>query len=232
MEYYLEQIPVSKISAVKRNQQFSPQIFTDQREKFVRQGQLCRGIQKKAMHNTSMVQTVVQMGKKRYGSRPGFKSYILVAGRKIKLDLGGRPFDMAHRLSFRDIRTIMEHGTLERKQALVEALTIPQRDFGEIPAGDLTLYDQIMELDWDTPEALSALNSSCFNLRPGIPSINRSIGARPDLHHEGNDPDRPLTPQSAKLSTFALDRDPGKSSDFLTPEKLTKAEHELTAGLS
>lgn len=201
------------IHDTKRNQSI---VFNDNRTQSSQFNKLRSNIQ----DNTATLQL----------ARPGFSSNIKKGAADIRKKIR-KAFDLAHRLSFRDIELFVWQNQRNPKKIykLIHALTVPRRDYGIFKKGYRGYYDKvIIEARRNIYKAIRMLNSSPFNLRPGDPSLNRSIGAAPDLHHEDNDPARPLTPQSAALEPFARDPDPGKSSDFLTGAAAKGAEETLT----
>ena len=163
-------------------------------------------------------------------SRPAFRNNINKARKTLSSELAGyEEYDMAHRLSYHDINKIVMYSPEEYVESMIEAVTVPQRDFGTKKKGDKEYYNETMKLyqKGDRKKLISHLNSSPYNLRPGVPSINRSIGKRADLHHLGNDPKRSLTPQSKRLEHFAISLS-DKSSDFLKPGVLKSVEKVMT----
>jgi len=138
-------------------------------------------------------------------ARPGFRGPARAASKAYRKTSGG-PFDLAHRLSYADIRDHVENGDKKSITNLIIALTIPKRNFGAIRAGNKVYFQAAMSLfsQGDYGQLIKQLNSSPFNLRPGKVDVNRSNGRRFDgVRKPGLK--RALTPQSAELEPFAMD---------------------------
>ena len=143
-----------------------------------------------------------------------------------------KQFDMAHRFPYNRIKmealNIIKIKTPwkgSRFKELVKVITIPQRNFGTISRGDKLYYRIVKRLitnNRNDIRILKYLNSSPFNLRPGDPSKNRSIGDNPDYHYD--DITRSLTPQSEMLEKF-LQNPNGKSSDYLDKKQFDNFEN-------
>ncbi len=152
--------------------------------------------------------------------------------RKLWVAKHKRAFDMAHRFPYNKIKKealeyIINNTAWKgsRFKKLVKAITIPQRNFGTISRGDKLYYKKIKRLIKVNPDdirILKYLNSSPFNLRPGDPSTNRSIGDNPDYHYD--DITRSLTPQSEMLEQL-LPNPKGYSSDYLDKKQFDKFEN-------
>jgi hypothetical protein len=130
-------------------------------------------------------------------------------------------FDMAHRMSYHDIKeTIFNPITTRAKLIpLIRDLTIPKRNFGPVKRGDREYYHRAMNVINNKNALLRILNSSPFNLRPGDSSTNRSIGSRGDLHYEQRPGlKRTLTPQSRDLEKW-IQSNKGESSDHMTGQE-------------
>lgn len=209
-----QSIPLARtINNSKRNQSYE---FIDNRSQFYQLKKLKDGLQSDA--------TLLQMGR-----RPAFSSRIKRGTADIRRRTK-KAFDLAHRLSYRDIESLVRQYWYQPRKLneFIRVLTIPQRQYGCFPMGYRGYYDKVIKAKMKIYTVISMLNSSPFNLRPGAPSVNRSIGAAPDLHHQDEDPARPLTPQSAALAPYAIDPDPGKSSDLFSGKEAKEAEETLT----
>lgn len=186
--------------------------------------------QRETSHNQQVGEKAIQLQDNRAltnvfqlaGDRPTFSG----PARKLNLNgkylLDGDSYDMAHRLSFHDIQGIVMSGDQTEINKLIQALTIPQRDFGSDAQGDTSYYDKVKGIT-NQEDLIKALNNSPFNLRPGNSSVNRSIGAGFD----GNiDDDGYETDQSEALRPFAKTFDPqGRTSSYLSDKELQKWEN-------
>jgi hypothetical protein len=155
--------------------------------------------------------------------------------------------DLAHRMSFEDIRRCVEDHEMDDPvvEKLIRTLTIPSRDFGGIRKGDMQYHDYVRDNIRDKPEnevkgvLIELLNSSPYNLRPGDAAENRSIGKSldPNLSASGK-----KTPLSQSVDTLgkehpgvvspAKEFDEGKSRhpDNVDPEAMP--EHRSSTSLT
>lgn len=153
--------------------------------------------------------------------RPGFRSNVTRMRKYIKAALNLGPYDMAHRMSYHDIREQVENlkGNPKKLNEMIRDITVPKRKFGKIKKGDKAYYSLALGAKKDPKLLVKILNSSPYNLRPGDQSTNRSIGARGDLHYEKKPKlKRTLTPQSKDLKKWILDNR-GESSDFMSKKQ-------------
>ena len=193
-------------------------------------------VQQKALRSTNASQRrplvqrkamPVQFGKPKR-KRAAFRSNVNRMRAHGKKVLKGAGFDMAHRMSYHDIDSIVHDPKTSKKhlRGLMRAVAIPRRDFGGIKKGDRQYYNMVRKARKDPEELVRLLNSSPYNLRPGNSSRNRSIGKRGDLHYENvaQPPATPkakpklvrsLTPQSRELQKYILENR-GESSDFMS----------------
>jgi len=125
-------------------------------------------------------------------------------------------FDLAHKLSLHDIESIVKSGDQVKTSKMVEKLTTPERQFGNIKKGDQTYFNKAIKQITNQKKFISILNSSPYNLRPGDQSTNRSIGKNFDPN---NYDDGSMTPQSKELQIFAINSGSGKSSSFLNNQE-------------
>ncbi|MFZ6012079.1 MAG: hypothetical protein ACOYXT_17185 [Bacteroidota bacterium] len=135
---------------------------------------------------------------------------------------------MAHRVPWDSIREIIGSGKQARIDTLIEALTVPKRDFGDpaklgVAANDPSYHQAIMNLikkhGSNSEEVLTALNASPYNLKPGDGIKNSAIGAGRDPHFDESKPNKPMTPTSKSMADKKLFPDENKnfpSSDMLT----------------
>jgi hypothetical protein len=169
---------------------------------------------------------VAQFGKKatKGGAkivRPGFVGSVKVMRQDAKSLHPTENIHMAHRLSWESIRDTIMTNDKAKITAMVENLTIPQRNFGDpkkggVKKGDLSYYNAVVAFHKAHPSDLvglaKLLNSSPYNLRPGDGQTNSSIGGGPDAHFDETQLNEPMTPQSkALLPSWTID-----SSDFMT----------------
>ncbi|MGL5891118.1 MAG: hypothetical protein ACRC3B_14610, partial [Bacteroidia bacterium] len=153
--------------------------------------------------------------------RPGFVGSVKVMRQDAKSLHPTENIHMAHRLSWESIRNTIMTNDKAKIKAMVENLTIPQRNFGNpknggVGKGNLDYYNAIIAYHNAHPTDLIGLakflNSSPYNLRPGDGQTNSSIGGDPDAHFDETLPNEPMTPQSrALLPSTTVD-----SSDFMT----------------
>jgi hypothetical protein len=142
-------------------------------------------------------------------TRPSFNAS--ASALKIEAnDLGFDGHDLAHRMSWDEIKGELESATSQHDfDNLLRRVLIPARGFGTVKKGDTRLYNKGLEImkkaKWKgCPEIANFLNSCPYNLRPGHPSDNRSIGGNRDVHRNEDQsskqyPDGPPTPQSKQL---------------------------------
>lgn len=152
--------------------------------------------QRKLFSNQSQSNnTVIQLGRRHTFSGPATKIRKIGASQ-----MGKKKYDMAHRLSYHRISQIVGEGNQAKIDKLIAAVTIPQRDFGKYKAGDTTYYNKVKKIK-NSGQLIKSLNNSPFNLRPGNPSKNRSIGAGfdPNIDDSGYETD-----QSEALKPFAI----------------------------
>jgi len=159
--------------------------------------------------------------------RPGFMGHIGRARKSIVRSLPKtmRVFDMAHRLSYKDIRDTVDQGTDQTVRRMIKAVTIPRRQFGGVEKGNTIYYRRARRAyrDGEYDKLVSILNSSPYNLRPGNSSRNRSIGARADLHYRS---DGTLTPQSRAVARYASLNN-RESSDYLSKKLFELVEQRM-----
>lgn len=161
--------------------------------------------------------------------RPGFRSNVGRMRKYIKAAMKLGPYDMAHRMSYHDIREQVDKLESKPKKLdqMIRDITVPQRKFGKIKKGDKAYYNLAKGAKKDTKLLVKILNSSPYNLRPGDQSTNRSIGARADLHYEKKPGlKRTLTPQSSVLKKWILDNR-GESSDMMSKDQFKTFEKGL-----
>ncbi|MCX6318954.1 MAG: hypothetical protein NTW29_16875 [Bacteroidetes bacterium] len=161
--------------------------------------------------------------------RPGFRSNVTRMRKYIKNALNLGPYDMAHRMSYHDIREQVENlkGDPKKLNQMIRDITVPKRKFGKIKKGDKAYYSLALGAKKDPKLLVKILNSSPYNLRPGDQSTNRSIGARGDLHYEKKPKlKRTLTPQSKDLKKWILDNR-GESSDIMSKDQFKTFEKGL-----
>ncbi|MBW4473710.1 MAG: DUF4157 domain-containing protein [Stenomitos rutilans HA7619-LM2] len=132
-------------------------------------------------------------------TRTPFTNNIKKAQKEIKKLLGKTAFDLAHRLSYHDIAKTVQEKPKQAIMSMIKKVTIPQRNFGTyIKIGDKTYYNNVVQHIHDTRKLIRLLNSSPYNLRPGVSSDNRSIGKRYDGVYENGK----LSPQSKGTKSF------------------------------
>ena len=173
----------------------------------------------KAMNSKSQAQ-IIQFGKR---SRPSFSG----PAKKLRQATNSND-DLAHRISYHDIEQIVNGGSSTQRQELIEKVTIPQRDFPQHPCGYDGYYKKVLLIN-DNAQLIRALNNCPFNLRPGIASVNRSIGAGfdPNVDDSGYETD-----QSKALRPHALTHDAqNRSSSYLSDKKLKKWEKKAFVSL-
>ncbi len=173
--------------------------------------------------------------------RPAFKGYARKLRRRGKRIFKRRKFDLAHRVSYYKINKIISGGKKGEITKLIKCVMIPQRRFGRIPKGDRGLYNVTVKLYRDYKQnrtikrkrkLLSELNSSPFNLRPGDPSKNRSIGKKPDLcfRNRRKGTRRSLSPQSRRIKRDLyprLRRRNIRSSDMMSKKQKKRFERKI-----
>ena len=128
--------------------------------------------------------------------------------------------DLAHRLSFADIRSIVMTHRMNHRLVidLIKTVTIPARDYGGVPKGSTDFYNYVNKNAKSKKDLIKLLNSCPFNLRPGNASANRGIGQRLDPNH--NSLGR-LTPLSQSAKEFQ-DCNPNCGSP---PQKFERGTH-------
>lgn len=208
-------------SATKRNstvEKKSGSYLQDNRTQAVVQKKIITGIQNKS--NTS----VIQFG----GDRPSFSGPATKIKKQGAPLLTGDEYDMAHRLSYQRIKEIVESGNNAVIHKMVKALTIPKRTFGVYKKGYQGYYNHVITIT-DQDELIKALNNSPFNLRPGNPSVNRSIGSGfdPNVDDSGYETD-----QSEGLEEFASQQGGQiRTSSYLSDKELSTWENKAFGGL-
>ncbi|GGB66239.1 hypothetical protein GCM10007424_02730 [Flavobacterium suaedae] len=192
--------------------------IADNRPQAVTQRKLVKEIQNKP--NTS----VIQFG----GNRPSFSGPATKIKKQGAPLLTGDEYDMAHRLSYQRIKEIVESGNNAVIHKMVKALTIPKRTFGMYQKGYQGYYNHVTSIT-DQDELIKALNNSPFNLRPGNPSVNRSIGSGfdPNVDDAGYETD-----QSEGLEEFASQQGGQiRTSSYLSDKELSTWENKAFGGL-
>jgi hypothetical protein len=173
--------------------------------------------------------------------RPAFNS--AADGLKdLAKELGFEDHHLAHRMSWQQICLLLENPLVQKTDidALMRKLLIPARAFGNVPQGDTRLYDMgcaIMdEANWQPcSEIATFLNSSIYNLRPGHPSDNMSIGGKRDVHRDETKssnmyPEGPPTPQSSQIFDFKVSKS-DRSSDMMDMSAFEDYEEDFEAML-
>ncbi|RLJ80697.1 hypothetical protein [Pedobacter alluvionis] len=219
----------------KNYQQKAVSQFVDNRTKAVAQRQFqetlnnrYEAIQFKTFeNNTKSNQTssnVIQFGR----GRPSFSGPAAKIRKTGNGHVKAKKYDMAHRLSLKDIKTIVTSKDHFLIKQVIKKVTIPERDFGKYKKGFKGYYNDVKDIT-DESSLIKALNNSPFNLRPGDPSRNRSLGAAFD----GNvDDDGYETDQSKALRPLAKTH--GKKdirSSYLTAKELKSWEKSAYDGL-
>lgn len=180
--------------------------------------------QRKLFSNQSQSNNaVIQFG----GDRPGFSG----PATKIKKEgdslLTGDQYDMAHRLSYQNIRDTVQNSNQNTINGLVKAIAIPSRNFGGIKKGNTKYYDKIKKIK-DKKELIKALNNSPYNLRPGNSSVNRGIGSNfdPNIDDSGYETDQTTTLRPFILNTSKKIKKKQKTetSSYLSDKELKKWE--------
>ncbi len=193
--------------------------FTDNRPKATTQTKLkdtvesntsTKQLMAKEATTTIQQSETIQLTKSTRSTRPSFSG----PARKQR-QVTDSSDDLAHRISYNDIKTIISGTDKKKKKDLIRKITIPQRDFGRYKKGDES-YFNFVESKTDEDELIKALNNSPFNLRPGIASVNRSIGASfdPNVDDAGYETD-----QSESLKSFALSHDSKNRTSSYMPDK-------------
>lgn len=159
-------------------------------------------------------------------------------GRKFANSLNkkkGRKIHMAHRMSWEKIRyyIMKSKGNPNDKDFLkmLETVTVPNRQYGNIPKGNKDLYNEILNIAKNHgtyhPDVARLLNSSSINLRPGDGKINSSIQGKNDyntrLRKKGKAFVRSRTPISNRLHKNFPDKIPSTKSSSFLDENQSKA---------
>ncbi|MCX2494459.1 hypothetical protein OQX63_13300 [Pedobacter sp. PF22-3] len=206
----------------KNNQQKLVSQFVDNRTKAVAQRKFqetvnsrYEAIQFKTFENNiNSKQTssnVIQFGP----GRPSFSGPAAKIRKNGSDHVKAKKYDMAHRLSLKDIRTIVTSKDHLLIKQVIKKVTIPERDFGKYKKGYKGYYNDVKDIT-DDSSLIKALNNSPFNLRPGNPSRNRSLGAAFD----GNfDDDGYETDQSEALRPFARTHGKKHKTSSYLPDK-------------
>lgn len=221
---------VANAIAQKSNSNKSTFQFVDKRPETIAQRKLQEMVdnstQVKQLRTYKTIMTtvsqpqIIQFG----GSRPSFSGPARKQRRVTDSD-----DDLAHRISYHDIEQIVSGGSKSQIKELIEKVTIPQRKFGIYPKGYQGYFNKVKSIT-DQRELIKALNNSPFNLRPGVASVNRSIGAGfdPNVDDSGYDTD-----QSEALRPLALSHDAeDRTSSYLSDKDLGKWEDKAFGNLS